>query len=276
MSSEVELKMYFPGNVRDFLSRGCSSFIGLIDEKTVLKYPTIAGDEEAHKFLGLEARIFLAIGPHKHIIGFKGQTDDGLLLEHAPFGSVYDYLRYNYPGLQQRFTWICQSTEALAVVHKKHVVHRDISASNLLLDAELNIKLSDFQGRLLTPDGKVQREGQSCEGAKASMPRANLDHCDWKTDIFALGSAFYYILHSHELYPDLHSAYDEEQIVERFTSGQFPEIECTAMRGVIQKCWKGQFDSVEDVLRDLEVAGVRRRSSWVYWRRFGLGRWYRS
>lgn len=67
---------------------GINSFIGLIDEPTVLKYPNITGDGEAPAFLGLEPRILQAIGPYKHIIGFKGPTTHGLLLERAPFWSL--------------------------------------------------------------------------------------------------------------------------------------------------------------------------------------------
>lgn len=72
---------------------GRKSFIGFIDESTVLKYPHIPGDEKALALLSLEARILQAIGPHKHIIGFKGLTRDGLLLERAPFGSINEYLK---------------------------------------------------------------------------------------------------------------------------------------------------------------------------------------
>ncbi|KAL8906149.1 MAG: hypothetical protein Q9207_002182 [Kuettlingeria erythrocarpa] len=119
-------------------------FIGSVDETTVLKYPHVSGNEKALALLGLEARILQAIGSHKHIIGFKGLTKDGLLLEYAPFGSVSEYLKNNNPGFQRRLEWVRQVTEALATVHQKHVLHRDISANNLLLDVELNLKLSDF------------------------------------------------------------------------------------------------------------------------------------
>ena len=257
MTMEIYLTIYCPGDVTACLTSGTNSFIGSVDETTVLKYPHTPGDEKALALLGLEARILQAIGPHKHIIGFKGLTKDGLLLERAPFGSTSEYLKNNNPGLQRRLEWVCQVTEALATVHKKHVLHRDISANNLLLDAKLNVKLSDFQGWLLTPDGEVQEDGLSVENTKSFMPRANSNHADWKTEIFALGSAFYYIMEGHEPYPELDSDHDEEEIVERFTSGKFSDIECSSMNHVIHKCWAGKYDSVGAVLQDLELVRVR-------------------
>lgn len=212
------------------------SFIGIIDEATVLEYSHFPGDKKALATLGLKARILKEIGPHKHIIGFKGLTEDGLLLERAYFGSIAEYLENSTPELWQRLRWARQATEALATVHDKRVLHRDLSASNLLLDAELNVKLSDFQGRLLGPDGEVEEDGLSVENTKSFMPRLDPDHADWKTGIFALGSTLYYIMEGHEPYPELDALHDEEEIMEKFSNGRFPEIDCPAMNRVIHKC----------------------------------------
>ncbi|MCJ1248030.1 hypothetical protein MMC30_005245 [Trapelia coarctata] len=230
MTTEMYLTDYCPENVTACLTMGTNGFIGVVDATTVLKYPHIPGD---------------------HIIGFKGLTKDGLLLERAPFGSIADYLANHNPGRQQRLKWAYQAAEALAAVHQKRVLHRDVAAHNLLLDAELNVKLSDFQGRLLSPDGKVEVDGLSVENTKAFMPRVDFDHADWRTKVFALASAFYYILQGHEAYPELHPDRDEEQIVERFVSGRFPDVECSAMNRVIHRCWAGGYESVDAVLQGL-------------------------
>lgn len=200
--------------------------------------------------LDIEARILQTIGPHRHIIGFKGRTKHGLLLERAHFGSITEYLKNNDAGLWRRLEWVCQVAEALATVHKKGVLHRDISSNNLLLDVELDIKLSDFQGRLLAQDEKVQEDGLSVENTKSFMPRDDSNYADLKTEIFALGS---YIMEGQEPYPDLDPDYEEEQIVERFKTGQFPNIKYSSMSHILHKCWAGEYDSVCEVLGDLEV-----------------------
>lgn len=129
---------------------GGNSFIGLVDETTVFKYPRIPGDRASIASLNVEARIFKAIGPHDQIIGFKEQKNDGLFIDYATYGSLARYLVENQAATApQRLRWSCQVTEAIAVIHSKRVIHCDINTQNLLLDIDLNVKLCDFQGRLL-------------------------------------------------------------------------------------------------------------------------------
>ena len=55
MTTEVYLSIYCPGEVTSCLTTGTNSFIGLVNETTVLKYPHIPGDERALALLNLEA-----------------------------------------------------------------------------------------------------------------------------------------------------------------------------------------------------------------------------
>ena len=254
MVEHETIYFYKPEGVIDFLWAGSSSFVGIVDDTTVLKYPDKPGDEQILESLDLEARILARIGPHKNIIGFKGQRQDGgLLFERARHGSIFLYLQENTPSTQQRISWARQAAEAIAATHRAGVIHRDVSASNLLLDDDLTLKLCDFQGRLLRlEDGGVEKDGISCEATKSTMPRADINHSDHKTDIFALGSALYYIMQGHEPYPDLTSR-DEEEIQARFRSGQFPEMTTSPlMQRVTHKCWAAQYDSAEAILQDFE------------------------
>lgn len=88
------------------------------------------------------------------------------------------------------------------------------------------------------------------------MPRTDDDYSYRKTDIFALGSALYYIMQGHEPFPDLDPGDDEEEIKRRFISGQFPELPSHLMNHVTHKCWAVEYDSAEAVLQDLESEAV--------------------
>jgi serine/threonine protein kinase len=101
-------------------------------------------------------------------------------------------------------------TETLATVNENRVLHCDISASNLLPDAEVNVKVSDFQEGLLSPDGEIEEDGLSVDNTEPFMPRADSNHAGWKTEILALGSASCYIMGGQEPYPELDPLHDEE------------------------------------------------------------------
>ena len=70
-------------------------------------------------------------------------------------------LKINNPGLRRSLRWAHQATEALTKIYKKGV--RDISASNLLIDGESNVKLSDFQERLLKLDRDIVEDSLSVQ-----------------------------------------------------------------------------------------------------------------
>lgn len=89
------------------------------------------------------------------------------------------------------------------------------------------------------------------------MPRLRSEHADQKTDIFALGSAIYYIMEGHEPFPDLDPDDDEAQIMERFKLGWLPDIGHSLMNAVMQKCWLGTYISISAVLQDLQFAKAK-------------------
>ncbi|XP_056138745.1 MAP/microtubule affinity-regulating kinase 4 isoform X1 [Lampris incognitus] len=68
-----------------------------------------------------------------------------LIMEYASGGEVFDYLvshgRMKEKEARGKFR---QIVSAVHYCHQKNIVHRDLKAENLLLDAESNIKIADF------------------------------------------------------------------------------------------------------------------------------------
>ena len=101
-----------------------------------------------------------------------------------------------------------------------HVVHRDISPSNLLLSLEGEVKISDFgiaRSRL--------KSAPSMPGALKgkigylSPEQAHGDDVDARADVFALGAVLYEMLTG--VNPFTHGA-TERQVLQRVQAGSFP------------------------------------------------------
>ncbi|KAM3862467.1 serine/threonine-protein kinase SIK1 [Diretmus argenteus] len=86
---------------------------------------------------------------HPHIIKLYQvmETKDMLYIvtEYAKNGEMFDYLtsngRVSEDEARKKF-W--QILTAVDYCHRHHIVHRDLKTENLLLDANMNIKLADF------------------------------------------------------------------------------------------------------------------------------------
>ncbi|KAG5283206.1 hypothetical protein AALO_G00039550 [Alosa alosa] len=86
---------------------------------------------------------------HPHIIKLYQvmETKDMLYIvtEYAKNGEMFDYLttngRMSEEEARKKF-W--QILTAVDYCHRHHIVHRDLKTENLLLDANMNIKLADF------------------------------------------------------------------------------------------------------------------------------------
>ncbi|KAL6597801.1 hypothetical protein ACP70R_046606 [Stipagrostis hirtigluma subsp. patula] len=128
---------------------------------------------------------------HRNLVKLIGWCHEGgeLLLKEAR----------RWPAMAAELTWerrykvICGVATALDYLHhgsSQRILHRDVKASNVMLDAEYNARLGDFGlARVVQADGATHHSTQAVAGTRGYMAyesfftgRASLD-----TDVYAFG-----------------------------------------------------------------------------------------
>lgn len=255
MDNAIEIPLRLPTGVSEIVGFSFEYFVGLLGDDSVLKYPHMDKDQDAYGRLSVEAKFYGVLQPdgkhHDRIVEFKGFDNRGICLEYAPNGTISKFLA-NMPAPQLRHQWSLQAAEGMAYFHERGVIHCDVNCNNLLLDEHLGVKYVDFQGRHYAPDGTMLLNGFSKESPKSYMPRKGND-ANCKTDIFALGSAIYYMLTGEEPFPDLDTWDNEEEIALRWTTEQFPEHTLLGdVRPILVNCWSGAYLSASELVVELK------------------------
>jgi serine/threonine protein kinase len=193
----------------------------------------------------------------------------GLVLELASEGEMMKYIwnRHHLPGQapiddELLYRWADQAAEALEFAHSLGVFNSDIHCVNFFLDKDLDLKVGDWAGasidgsrsyssyrlrhRLFDTDGNdVPRRGTTAQ-----------------TEIFALGTALYYMVAGHDLWPELREPRDREEIKRRIVEKEFPDAGgLRVLGGVIRDCWLTRFASMKEVRRAVQAESSVRQDA---------------
>ncbi|KAL4747538.1 hypothetical protein BDW72DRAFT_182534 [Aspergillus terricola var. indicus] len=245
----------------EVLGIGSTASIIKVGNGTVLKSPhrtQLSKEtlEEIKKSFQVEEEIFRILGTHPRIIQFLGvsQEPPGLLLAEACGGNLQTYLdqHVGMTSLALRLKWCSQSTEAVAFIHQKGVIHSDLRLDCYLLQHN-DLLLCDFGGSSTT-NGSIDGGHLPDSGFfNPSKP--------WQStievDIFSLGSVLYTIMTDHWPYrlPGPFTSVQEKDLYankvdELFSLNRFPPTDDLVGGYVIQQCWGGQYKQVEEILHD--------------------------
>ena len=95
----------------------------------------------------------------------------------------------------QEFRILRQTAEALAYIHSKNIIHKDIKPENILVSADSDVRLIDFSLGETRMD-RLFQFGRKIEGSPLYMSPEQVQglRCDSRSDIYSLGTVIYEVI----------------------------------------------------------------------------------
>lgn len=158
-----------------------------------IKMLTAAQKPEAAENFQREAQIIAGL-EHPHIlpiydIGRTGENEAPyMVMRYVEGGSVADQLR-KQTRLDEKtaVSWLSDIADALDLAHSRGLVHKDVKPSNMLLDSQQNVYLTDFGIA-----GMDSEEGSFAGSAAYMAPEQGKGEAtDRRTDVYALAVSLF-------------------------------------------------------------------------------------
>lgn len=237
---------------RGYIGSGASGIVNRAPNGDVVKSPWPGSrSAEARRDITTESLIYKKLGHHPRLIRALDWDPEGCILtmEYMPNGPLKDFLSVNNEAVSTalRFQWAKEAAEGLQVLHDAEVVHCDVEPKNFLLDADLDLKISDFSGSSL--EGS---RASACAGSRYSRPGFDFHRQQTVSDdLFGLGSTIYFIITGQTPFGDLPS----DEVEKNYRAQVYPNVSGVMCGSIIRKCWDFEVTSAQEVydyLRDME------------------------
>ena len=236
----------------EFLAWGRSGVVYGIDKETVLKeYANPNSNEDV-----IERQAYDRLGSHPNIAKLHRTTSNGsIILERGQVLRSVCQSSSKHVPLQEKLSWLRDLASRLLYIHKMGIIHADVGCHNAILTKKERVKIIDFEGCSI--DGG---EADSCYEWFSYRP--SIPATSKQTDIFAFGCAMYEIMTGKLPHGDLETSECRDSLVEqRYKDNQFPDVANMPLGQLMNHCWDGTINSMEQVIQALEMASVEAGST---------------
>ncbi len=235
----------------------------LFTEAVAIKQITGLGTDYAKAQFLREAQIMHHLRS-RHVALFYGVCSEEdrqyLVMEYFPGGTLAAYAQQGH-SLQERHQVALDIAQGLSVMHSAEVYHRDLSSSNVLIDARGAAKIADL-GLAKVNDavaqslvGAVQVRASTLKvlSPERLVPRGQVDL--EKADIYSFGVLLWELMTGEVMYAGL----SEAQLVQQVLAEKWPPLPSylpLVYRELIGQCWNtrpSQRPSMSEILERLRA-----------------------
>ena len=115
-----------------------------------------------------------------------------MIMEYVEGGSLHQLLQRGRIEVARAVRFARQVLEALRYAHRRGVVHRDVKPSNILVDPEDRVKLTDFGIASRSGDPKLTGAGMALGSLHYMSPeQMKAEALDARSDLYSLGVTLY-------------------------------------------------------------------------------------
>lgn len=225
------------------IGSGVSGMVFGLDQDRVVKVGS-STDPRNIEDIETERKAYrkLGIRPSPHVLHcFETENPYGLTLERCRM-TLRKRIRMGDLTKTDVVTYAKSAAKGLDFIHHCGIIQGDVGCHNMLLDSKGVLKLADFAG------SSVDGSAASVDYEKGSRLPGELEATQ-KTDIFALGSAFFEMETRAPPYKD--KSFSE--VEKLYKQGRFPSLKNAPLLGpTIRKCWQQNYENALEIIKDLE------------------------
>ncbi|KAL6971584.1 hypothetical protein U1Q18_031264 [Sarracenia purpurea var. burkii] len=163
-----------------------------------------------------------------------------VVVEYLPGGTLKKFL-YSNRKKKLVFKIVIQLaldlSRGLSYLHSQKIVHRDVKAENMLLDAQKNLKIADFGVARVEAQNPQDMTGET--GTLGYMAPEVLDGKPYnrKCDVYSFGVCLWEIYCCDLPYPDLSFAEVSSAVVRQNLRPEIPRCCPSSLASIMKKCW---------------------------------------